>query len=248
MENKYSARTIEAPKAKAPPIALRVIKGYRGGNLIMTDDAFGHDTIDGNLEKISKTYSITHNGKVIEANFRLPLTGESLARTVADFYNIKKNIIGSRWLQLGRSLLLPGKRLVVNPPKDEEGDYITDNRIEGYINSAEEVEGVWFGENGFAYVEKFKTGEMSVEEASDNGLVRALEGSRRKAEDFLLIGSKENYSEGVYVWDLGDVRKPVLRVPAMGSGEYDERLDVDGDSIGGCRSGVAFGVLNSIKN
>lgn len=225
------------PTSKFP---LRDVARVRDGgkDLLVSAEAFGPSTYVNNIIKMGQTYA--RSDTLEPVTFRLPTTDETMMIAAGNISEVKPKILDKNWLQAGRSVLLPGKRLVVNPPMDGEGKYITDERVlAGYINNAEEVGGVRFGRYGFAYVEKFDTGEMSVEQASENGLVRAIEGSRGRAEDMLTIGTKNNYLRGVRVWGLDNVNEAVTKVVSLSSSGVD-MLSVGADDRDSYYNGGGF--------
>ena len=117
---------IEAGPPKAPVISLIKISGDR--SLTASLKAFGPNYFNANIEEMSKQYSHPKTGEII--SLREPTTAESILVAAYDFSNkAKPEIFDLRWLQAGRIVRAP-EWVVVNPPRDANG-----NPIMSYFDS-----------------------------------------------------------------------------------------------------------------
>ncbi len=218
-------------------------------------DAFGPNYFTENIKEMNKSYSHPVTGEKI--SFKEPTTTESILTAGYDFKNrAKPNIFNPRWLQAGR-IVRTSQGVFVNPPKDDKGNPMIDEKIlKSYLNNAKPIKVrkgkiyiVSDSENlidfGFAEYDSFKTGVQDCDTFAGGGLARALEHTPEKvAEQLRAIAYPEFYKKGVNVYGFGSVKEPVLKVASLDSGRglVRSRLDVDGNWYGNC-DGYAFGVL-----
>lgn len=245
---------IEAKKPEFPQRNLLRVP-HKEGILIVAYPAFGPNTYKKNLEIMSEGYS--HSKELPKISFRPATTSKSISAAAYDFENLAKpQIFDSKWLQAGR-IVKTSEGVFANPPRDKQGNPITDEKIlkylldGGFINDvffdkAENVNGIYLGENdfGFAPYETFEKGIQDSGKFAEGGLARILEHTMRKvAKNLKAISSSKNYPNGINVWGFDEVKKPVLRVASLYcDGLLDNNgLRIDGDWSGD--NGYAFGVL-----
>ncbi len=250
-------------KAKKPEFPQRDLLRvpHKEGILTFAYPAFGPNTYKKNLEIMSEGYS--HSKELPKISFRPAITSESISAAAYNFEHIAKPLIFDlNELQAGR-IVKTSEGVFVNPPKDEQGNPIIDEKILKYLldggfvnnvffNKAERVNGIYLGANdfGFASYETFERGVQDSGKFAEGGLARILEHTMRKvAKNLKMISSSKNYPNGVNVGGFDEVKEPVLRVAGLysGGGVGGVRLGVSGDDWGGDRGlggvGYTFGVL-----
>ncbi len=224
---------------------------HQGRALVVSRDAFGPNTFNNNVTEMQKSYCYPHTHEII--SFRDSTTSESISAIAYDFANIAKpEIFDLRWLQAGRVFKAP-EWVVVNPPRDEKGEFITDEEtLRNYLNGIKKVNGIYrlpdekiegVRDCSFVPYESFAQGVQSGEDFARSGLARGLEfADGTKAPNLEIIAAKENYPRGVNVFGFSPEDK--LRVVGLYSGGVlvDGGLDVYGnhwdDDYDGCASGV----------
>jgi len=251
---KTKYEVIEAGNPKAPPRSLIRVSGYR--NLIASLDAFGPSTYKNNVVEMQKPYSHPQTGK--EISFREPTTAESIIISAYDFAKrAKRQIFNPNWLQAGR-IVRTSEGVYANPPKDEQGNFVVDERtLKSYLDGIKPMKvgngKVWIVPDsrglkdfGFAEYDSFKQGiYRDVGDFVEGGLARVLEHSH-SADNLGEIASEENYPEGVKVRGFDSVSNPILKVAALYSGRDlgNDGLYVNGDGWLDGSLGFAFGVLD----
>src|SRR3989344_3421716 len=233
---------IKPAKPEFEPRELLVVP-HRGAPLVVS--RFGPDNYNGNVQEMQGNFSCLPDYEKI--SFREPTISESVSVCAYDFENLAKpQILDLRWLQLGR-IAKTSEGVFANPPKDEDGNPIVDEKIlKSFLNGIEPVNGIYLCENdfGFASCETFQTGIQDSETFSRGGLARLLEHTEKPvAENIGKISSLKNYKAGVNVWGFDKVKEPLLRVASLCSNRDVEGLLVDGGLSGGYDCGYAFGVL-----
>jgi len=188
-----------------------------------------------------------------QISFRPATTSESVSLASYKFGEIAKpQILNRTWLQLGWGVKT-SEGVFVSPPKDSQGNPITDERIlKSRLNNSKKVNGVYLANNdfGFAPYETFNQGIQDSGDFAKGGLARVLEHTEDKtAKNLENISDPESYKSGVDVWDFDSVKKPVLVVPALSSirGLDYLRLGVSGNDRGGDRLGCAFGIQKTCE-
>lgn len=232
---------------------------HRGIRTGFSSPAFGPDTFKSNVADMTKHYS--HSEDLPKIRFREPTTAESISAVSYEFAQIAKpQILDPEWLQLGR-ILRTSEGVFVNPPKDREGNPVTDEvALKSYLKRTKPIK-VGNGHiyivsdidnlRDFAYAEyeTFRQNLQEGREFAEAGLARVLEHTEEKiASKLFEIASKDNYSRGVYIFKFGSVKEPALKVVGLLSGWCVGRdgLSVVGDDWADNR-GYAFGVLNSAE-
>lgn len=222
-----------------PEFPVRDLVQSKDGNVVFS--VFGPNYFSSNVEEMNKTYSHPKTGERI--TFREPTIAESIDLASYDFEGFAKpKIFDSRWLQAGRHV------------RTQEGVYTntheTDEKaLTKLLNGAEKVNGIYLINDKIAFIpyDSFEQGDLEVEEFAEQGLARGLEHtSEKKAEKLARMGSKKNYSNGIWVGGWDSVDEPVQRISELGSIDGGSRLDVDGNvwSVNwGGGGGYAFGVL-----
>jgi len=223
---------------------------FRGESLTIGYPAFGPEFNISNLRLMGKNY----NHKDRRVSFREATTPESVAAIAYRFGemanpDILHNFSTHPWIQLG-SVVKASGGVFINPPKDDWGDPIVDERVlKKWVDRGEKVNGIWLydGQDArdFSYVpyETFKQGHQDSGDFARGGLARGIEHTReRVAVNLEGISSKEFHNLGINVHDFAPVDQPTLRLISLYS-NYDE-LSVGG-SCGNCYSGFAFGIFNS---
>ncbi|MEK6899342.1 MAG: hypothetical protein AABW79_04575 [Nanoarchaeota archaeon] len=243
---------IEAGKPKAPPRSLILIKKH---NRIASAKAFGPEYFSNNAKEMQKLYSHPETGE--EITFRAPTTRESILVASCDFANrAKPQIFDPRWLQAGW-IVRTNEGVFANPPKDEQGDPITNEAIlKQYLNGISPIKTgkgqVYLVENsenlrdfGFADYASFERGVQEQDVFLEGGLARILEHAP-KTKILKLIACKTNYPRGVNVYAFEPTKESILKVAGLDSdrGAGSGRLDVVGDYWYDVDGGCAFGVLD----
>ena len=239
-------------KLEAPSRDLIKLSGDR--ELIASLEAFGPNYFDSNVEAMQRQYSHPQTGEII--TFREPTTTESILAASYDFGNrAKPRIFDPNWLQAGR-IVRTSEGVFANPPKNEEGNLIIDEKIlHSYLGKTKPVK-VGKGricivpnseklrDFGFADYDSFEQSVQDYDTFSNGGLARVLEHAEDEAKNFRAIASPKFYKREVNVWGFDSVKEPVLRVAGLYSyGGLDiDRLGVVGD-WGGNSHGFAFGVF-----
>jgi len=243
-KTKYGVIKIKQPEFS--PIELLVVPHRE--DMDLTVACFGLNTYATNLKKMEEFYFHPQTGEKI--SFREPTTSESISASAYNFDGIAKpQIFDSKWLQAGR-MVITSEGVYVNPPKDEQGNPITDViTLKSFLDKSKKVNGIYLCENdfGFASYETFKKGVQESGDFAESGLARILEHTKEKtAEKLKKISSKKNYPIGVNVCRFDSVNKPILGVAGLFSGRgLDVRLlGFDGNDWLGDYLGYAFGVLN----
>ena len=220
-----------------PEFPVRDLVQSKDGNVVFS--VFGPNYFSGNVKEMNKTYSHPKTGERII--FREPTISESIDLASYDFEGFAKpKIFDSRWLQAGRHV------------RTQEGVYTntheTDEKaLTKLLNGAEKVNGIYLINDKIAFVpyDSFKQGDLEVGEFVEQGLARGLEHtSEKKAEKLARIGSKKNYSNGVWVCEWDSTDEPVQRISVLDSYVGCYQLSVDGSSWIDNRGGYAFGVLD----
>ncbi len=224
---------------------------HRDTRLVVGHPAFGSNTYLGNLDKMQREY--IHSQEHPRIRFKEPTTSESVSVCAYEFdKRAKPEILDSRWLQMGRIVRTP-KGVFANPPKDANGNPITDEKLlMQLLNGVEETGGIYIVEDnadlrdfGYAPHKSFKRGVQNCDTFANGGLARLLEHTKEKtAKNLREIASPKLYKRGVNVWGFDAVNESVLRVAGLGSGRYTEgcRLGVVGYGWSDY-GGYAFGVL-----
>jgi len=226
---------------------------HQGASLIVSRNAFGPNSFKENVAEMKGSYCYPNTREVI--SFIEPTTSESISATAYDFSKLAKpEIFDPRWLQAGR-VFKASEWVVVNPPKDKEGDIITDEKtLKGFLNSTTKVNGIYRLPNrklqgvrdcSFVPYESFGQEVQSGEDFARSGLARGLEYvDGEKAPNLEVISAKENYPARVNVFGFNPESK--VRVVGLYSLRNldGRRLDVDGYCWGDYYDGYAFGVLN----
>lgn len=247
---KTQYQIMQAGEPKAPPISLLRISGAR--NLVTTLDAFGPNTLDGNVAEMQKQYSHPQTGELI--TLREADTAESILAAAYDFANRAKiKIFNPNWLQAGR-IKKASEWVVINPPRDKAGDLITDEEtLKSYLNGVKKENGIYRLPNrkiegvrdcSFVPYESFNQGVQSREDFARSGLARGLEYAKgKKAPKLEIISAESNYPNGVDVFRFDPQEE--IKVVGLGSGRglVGGRLGVCGGWGGD--GGYAFGVLES---
>jgi hypothetical protein len=248
MANKYSElELVGVSRGDVDPRSLAIIHKYRGKRIVMSEEPFGPSSPGAAMLEMEKVYSVDY-GRA-QSDFRFPLTMESIARASIDSNEVENllfNEVGYP-IYLGRTLLFPSGGLVINPPIDRRGNYITDDRVEDHIRRAKNFEGVRIGRNGFVYISNFEEGITDLDKARSNRLVRALEGSKGLAQDLTCFFKKETYPLGVRISQFEEVNEPTLGlagISTFGLGG-DLGLDIFADTP---EEGFVFGILKKEIN
>ena len=220
-------------------------------------DAFGPNYFNTNVKEMSKSYSHPVTGE--EISFKEPTTADSILTAGYDFENrAKPQIFDPRWLQAGR-IVRTSEGVFVNPPKDESGNPIIDEKtLKNYLNNAKPIKVgkgkiyiVSDSENltdfSFAEYDSFKTGVQDCDTFAESGLAKVLEHTENTAETLRAIASPKFYKRGVNVWGFDSVKEPALRMASLCSGGYlgRDRLGVSGDYWYDDYYGYAFGVCEA---
>ena len=250
--------TQEQPKFPVRTL-LRVPHQDLAEGLVVTREAFGQNTFQGNLTEMAKNYCYPNSREVI--SFREPTAAESISRACPDVKahpelaefafekDTKPEIFDLRWLQAGYIV------------RTSDGVYattkITDEaKLKALRDKAKKVNGIWILENGkvegvqdfgFAPYESFTRGVQDCDTFAEGGLARVLEHTQEKtASKLRAIASPKNYSRGVNVCYFDATNEPALRVAYLGSdtGDVNRRLHVYGSYWSG-DGGYAFGVLKA---
>lgn len=255
METKYGI--IETRKPEFPTRNLLVVP-HKSGDLTVSYPAFGPNYFRQNVADMQKPYS--HPGTGEKISFRAPTISESISAAAYQFGEMAKpKIFDSDWFQIGY-IVRTQEGVFANPPKDAQGNKITDEQtlkllLQGgivngvFFDSAKKVNGVYLSGNdfGFAPYETFKTGDQDCDTFAESGLARLLEHTDEKtARNLREIASHKFYKKGVNVYAFDKVEKPVLRVVGLYSGGDfgDNRLYVVGNFLADVWNGFAFGVLD----
>ena len=206
--------------------------------------AFGPGSYVDNIGAMRQQFY--HSNKFPDISFRPATTSESISITYDNLADVEEKILDPRWLQLGYHVLT-SELVFFNPPKDFQGNPIIDkNVLKNLLNDCRKAYGIYLGNNDFsaAPYESFRQGFQESREFAESGLARALEHTDEKKAPLLEeISSKKHYSRDVKIFGYDAVKKPVLRVFALGSDRsLDGRLYIVGDYVGGYMSGSAFGV------
>lgn len=198
---------------------------------------FGAGTYAGNVKQMAQEGyqpSVSREGVYLVSLALEHPEDQVLAEIVRSFNN--------NWIQLGR--IVRGREGVyVNPPKDESGEFVLDERRLIDLTS-EDVEGVRYGENGLAFApyDSFKQGVQSANDFAKSGLAKAIEFSKSGNASKLADIAKKQRRKEVNVWGFNRVDSPVLKVLTLYS--YSGRLHVDGGDWDDDSDGCAFGVLS----
>lgn len=223
---------------------------HRDTRLVVGYPSFGPNTYSGNLAEMQKEHF--HSQEQPKLRFREPTTSESISVCAYEFdKRAKPEILDSRWLQLGR-ILRTSKGVFANPPKDANGNPITNEKVlMQFLDKIEENNGIYLAEDnadlrnfGYAPYESFPRGFQDCDTFANGGLARLLEYTGEKtAKNLREIATPKLYKRGVNVWGFDAVNEPVLKVAGLVSGRLIEggRLDVYGSWFGS--DGCAFGVL-----
>lgn len=217
---------------------------HRRGNLVVGFPAFGPNTYRDNSREMSKAYS--HSEELPKISFRPATTSESISAAAYDFENMTKSqTFSPLGLHIGY-IIKTSEGVFVNPPKDKEGNIITDEQtLKSYLNKSIEVNGIYLGENdfGFAPYETFTMGEQDCDTFAKGSLARVLEYTREKvAKNLKVISSSKNYPDGVNVWDFDEFKAVLRPANLYSSGCSGRELFVRGDGWLDSRA-YAFGVL-----
>jgi len=216
--------------------------GSGGDELVVK--LFGLYSYKGNLEEMGRDYSCLPDYPQI--TFTPATTEQSILVASANFENrFKRQIFNRACLQAG-VLVTTDYHVFSNPPKDECGNYITDEtELMAKVGDTEEFDGVFFNEEGLGYclTSSFKKGEQSSETFARGGLARLLEGTRESVAGKLGSMSSADYPLGVNVdYSIIDGRQSILKVACLSSCWVANRgFGVYGGSFG--KGGHAFGVL-----
>lgn len=220
-------------------------KGIKTG---FSHPAFGPSTYSDNLEKMQKQYF--HSEELPKISFREPTTAESISAATYDFKKMAKpQILDPNLLRLGR-IVKTSEGVFANPPKDEQGNSIIDERtLKSLLNGAKKVNGIYLCENdfGFAPYETFTRDTQNYDTFADGGLARVLEHTEEKtAKNLRTIASPIFYKKRVQVWGFDEVKKPILEVTGLySSGGGDGNWLVVSGRSGYDYDGCVFGVLET---
>jgi hypothetical protein len=212
--------------------------------------AFGPDTHTGNLKKMREPYLHPETGKKIYFNHATSRQG-----IIASAYEFperaKKEIFDPAWLQLAYIFHM-SEGVLINPPIDEKG-YLQGSALslEILLKLTEPTNSIYLMGNSslrphFVFVpyDTFKQGTQSVEEFTSGGLARGLEYSRGDTAEYLkTIASKENYPEGINIYNFNLSHCPV-QIVGIHSSKNHKQLLINGASACGLHStkGFAFPV------
>lgn len=227
-------------ESKKPEFPVRDLLEVKDSDLIVARKAFGPDYFSKNILEMQESYLYPDTGKRI--SFRAPTTAESIEVSACAIDLVKPEIFDPRWLQMGQHVKAKDA-IYFNPPKDERGKPIMDEGILRLLkDQAEEVNGIWLGENGFSVVPyDFDQGVLESGKFAEQSLARGLEHTKNKtAERFAKISSKKLYPNGVNVWGWNSNKKPISRLSCLDSN--DGQLHVSGNYWGD-DGGDCFGVL-----
>jgi len=232
---------------------------HKNGRLVVGYPAFGPDTYSGNLAEMQKKHF--HSEEQSGIFFREPTTSESISACAYNFEELAKPEILDTlaWLQLGR-IVRTSKGVFVNPPKDSEGNPITNEKIlMQLLNGVKETNGIYLAEDnanlrdfGYAPYESFERGIQDCDIFLRSGLARLLEHTEEEvAKNLREISWPKFYFRGFSVRGFNPVNEPVLSVAGLDSPKIigSDRLNVGGyNLIDDSGRGHAFGVLNSEKS
>ena len=205
-----------------PEFPVRDLVQSKDGSVAFS--VFGPNYFSSNVEEMNKTYSHPKTGEKI--TFREPTISESIDLASYDFENFAKpKIFDSRWLQAGRHV------------RTQEGVYTNthendEKALTKLLNGAEKVNGIYLINDKIAFIpyDSFKQGDLEVGEFVEQGLARGLEHTTEKrAEKLARIGSKKNYSNGIWVGGWDSTNEPVQRISGLYSYGGGSRLFVVGD-------------------
>jgi len=259
METQYKLIKVIKKKQSKFPVRKLIEINLGDRTFVASLDAFGFNNFfDKNVAKMQKQYSHPKTGKTI--TFREPTTAESILVASYDFEKrAKPKILDSNWLQLGR-IVKTSEGVFANPPKDAQGNPITDEQIlKSYLNRIKPVKVkkgkiyiVPDSENlkDFSFADYNSFNHETPQYTRDfvkGGLARILEHTQTP-EKFREIASKKNYP-----WELinlfgvypNKMEMPFERIVSLHSDGY---MGGMGLSVGGIIScdgeGSAFGVLD----
>lgn len=182
---------------------------HRNVRLVVGHPAFGPDTYLDNLVKMQRTYF--HSQQQPKISFREPTTSESIS--VCAYESEKKarpKILDKRWLLLGR-IVRTSEGVFANPPKDAQGNPITNERIlMQLLNGIEETNGIYLVEDntslrdfGYAPYKSFTRGIQGCDAFTRGGLARLLEHTKEEvAKNLREIVSPKLSDPGVDVWGV----------------------------------------------
>ena len=254
---------VEAAPSLPAKDLLRV--PHKGGTLVVSYPAFGPSTYTDNLFAIGQRYF--HSSQLLDISFRPATTAESISIVAYGFFgdrgdrvDAKRNIFDPTRLQAGW-LGKTSEGVWANPPKDEQGELITDEKrlrkcLNGvrpitigrgrlYIVPNKEIKGLRLRDFGFVDYGAFETGAQDCSTFAQGGLARLLEHARgKKPKNLRKIASHKDYERRVDVWDFNPVRKLAFRVASLFSGDCGLVVRSDAGWQAGA-DGHAFGVLDT---
>jgi len=250
MEQEYGVIEEKQAQPKFPVRSLLRVP-HQGASLIVTRNHFGPDYFEDNVAEMQKSYCYPDTWEII--SFREPTTSETISAIVYQFTKLAKpEVLDPHWLQAGKAFKA-SEWVVVNPPRDRQGNLITDERtLKGFLNDVTKVNGIYRLSNGkldgvkdcsFVPYESFARGVQSGADFARSGLARGLEyADGEKAQNLEVISAGENYPKGVNVRGFEPESK--IRIVDLGFGSGLDRywLCVDGnwDDF----NAYAVGVLN----
>jgi hypothetical protein len=214
---------------------------HLGGVLVSA--RFGPKWYNKNTEAMEKHYKNSLDFPNI--TFRPATTAESISIASYDFENLAKpEIFDSGWIQAGR-IVLDSKGVYANPLTAIKQEGVDEAELKRLLGKAKKVNGVWLGDNDFAFTEYgFKEGVQTAREFAEGRLARTLTHTQGKvSSDLLNIAQTYNDGNGnsVKVRYFDKTNKPVSRVVVLGF--LGGLLLVDGGNlndliVGGYASGV----------
>ena len=254
-DTEYQIRRAEARVEYLSEINLLselIIHGGRQLNVaVFPAIGYGGATPDANVASMLRHYF--HSSNLPNITFTPATTAESVSAAAYRFCDFAKpKIFDHRCLQAGR-VFKADEWVVFNPPKDEQGELITDERIfKGYLDKAKKVNGIYIIPNGkiegvrdcsFVPYDSFKQEVQSAGDFVRSGLARGLEHTLELVAPKLeMMINKTNYPGGVHVF--GFKPEEIVKVVSLGSDRLHGvcKIFVGSYYWYDCHNGYAFGV------
>jgi len=186
---------------------------HKGKALFSSYPYFGlRDSVE-NLGRMKEPYPHPETGEKI--SFREPTTSESVSIISYNSGSLEeKKALAMRNINLGR-ILRASEGVYVNPPKDKEGNFLTDEKtLKSFFKSENKNNGIYLLDNdfGFAPYETFKQGEQNYLTFIEGGLARLLEHTdEKKAKNFERIVSKSLLETSADVRRFDASKEPALK-------------------------------------
>lgn len=187
-------------------------------------------------------------GKGFRMSTMPELTGLVYASLENQDYQIAKEVISTLkkyWIAGNTGVHYTKKGMWVqdNPNMENGRILMKETELEKMLGTHEENGVVFSDDKTIRFTPyNYKTKSQSSLSLAKNPGVIALSGGEENAEK--LAKASEHYRLNPYFWALLNVDLPQTRVAGLGSGDFDDRLDVDasGSEYGGNR--CSFGVLD----